>query len=546
MISVTPQTSIVLCTVPWEEDYKNQRTFTNATAQASYFSGLSKKQILGTDFTYQRKDGYLTVAVDIESIRKYNYVYYTNTGYSNKIFYAFITDMQYVSSNSTRLKIETDVFQTWQFDLVYNKCFIEREHVSDDTIGLHTVPEALETGDYICNDISAIGISDTRNNAYCCLTTSYIPTSMSSVTNIHLYNGVYSGTYQLFFDTASYLSEFLTLMDKLSKADAITSLFMVPTAIVNSDVNFQQYAQTEQGETYTWECAVNTEAVDAKEVGTDTITMNSTLNGYTPKNNKLFCAPYNYFYLANNIGGSVAYKYEDFVNNAPEFVTVGAITAGCSIITYPLNYRKYTGQGHLNNYDNGIAYGKLPICSWASDVYVNWLTQNGLSLKVQAGLGTASVMLGGIMMSGAGKSAGIQQAGVAGAGMILGGVSAILNAALQQYEHSFIPPQAEGEVNSGDVCYSSNNTNMLVKKMSIRSEYAQIIDNFFEMFGYKVNMLKIPNITGRTYWNYVKTIDCNVEGDIPNEDLLLIRKMFDNGVTLWHTNDMYDYTKNNH
>ena len=26
--------------------------------------------------------------------------------------------------------------------------FIEREHVSDDTIGIHTVPEGLETGPY--------------------------------------------------------------------------------------------------------------------------------------------------------------------------------------------------------------------------------------------------------------------------------------------------------------------------------------------------------------------------------------------------------------
>ena len=276
MISVTPQTSIVLCTVPWEEDYKNQRTFADATAQATYFSGLSKRQFLGNDFTYQRKDGYITIGVDIESIRNYNYVYYTNTGFSNKIFYAFITDMQFVSSNSTRIKIETDVFQTWQFDLVYNKCFVEREHVTDDTIGKHTVPENVETGEYVCNSVSAVGISDIINNSYCCVTTTYVPPDMATTSNVHLYNGVYSGTYQLFFDDGTDLGEFLYVMDLLAKADAITSLFMVPASVVDvPNLNWDDYYYTDSGSgnMYTWNCAINVESVNAKTIATTNITI---------------------------------------------------------------------------------------------------------------------------------------------------------------------------------------------------------------------------------------------------------------------------------
>ena len=54
------------------------------------------------------------------------------------------------------------------------------------------------------------------------------------------------------------------------------------------------------------------------------------------------------------------------------------------------------------------------------------------------------------------------------------------------------------------------------------------------MYGYKVNMVKVPNITGRANWNYVKTINCDVEGNIPVTDLEVIRAMFNRGVTLWH------------
>ena len=64
--------------------------------------------------------------------------------------------------------------------------------------------------------------------------------------------------------------------------------------------------------------------------------------------------------------------------------------------------------------------------------------------------------------------------------------------------------------------------------------------------GYKVNSLKIPNITGRTNWNYVKTIDCNITGEIPQEDLQELKDMFDNGVTFWHNSATFlDYSQSN-
>ena len=66
------------------------------------------------------------------------------------------------------------------------------------------------------------------------------------------------------------------------------------------------------------------------------------------------------------------------------------------------------------------------------------------------------------------------------------------------------------------------------------------------MFGYKINNVKVPNITGRRNWNYVKTIDCNVDGDIPQTDLNIIKTMFNNGVTLWHNpNNIYNYSLDN-
>jgi hypothetical protein len=66
------------------------------------------------------------------------------------------------------------------------------------------------------------------------------------------------------------------------------------------------------------------------------------------------------------------------------------------------------------------------------------------------------------------------------------------------------------------------------------------------MFGYKVNRVKVPNITGRRNWNYVKTIGCYIDADIPQTDLEQIKEMFDRGITLWHNPATFvDYSQNN-
>lgn len=543
MISIEPQTTVVLCSVPWENDYKNQRLFENATKQAEYFNSLNKQVF--TNFTYQRKDGYIDVGVNIESIRNFNYVYYANTGFTNKIFYAFITDMEYMGENITRLTIETDVFQTWQFDLVYHKCFVEREHVSDDTIGLHTLPENVETGEYICNSVTRIGTSYNLNNCYACISSTYLPPEMisGSVQVQRCYGSIYSGSYYIIINDSSSLNILLSEFDQAGKADAISSIFMVPKEVCRddngTDLVLQTYTSPNFGTTY--QAAIIPNTLKAITIATQNISINSDLDNYTPKNNKLFVYPYNYMQVTNNNGTDVVYRYEDFVST-PTFKTVGVISPGCSIVTYPKNYKKYTDTEDtnysLNNYNYGIPAGKYPICSWNTDTYVNWLTQNSLNLNFTRDMGFLTGALG-VAMAASGMAT------IAGLGMAGGGITAITQANISQYQHSLIPPEQRGS-NVGDVTFSSNNTNILLKKMSVRSEYAKIIDDFFEMFGYKVNSLKVPNINNRPYWNYVKTIDCNFEADIPNDDLLLIRKMFNDGVTLWHTNDMYDYTKNNH
>ena len=89
-INVEPQSSIKLVKCKLEADYKNTFTFSSLSNQTTYFNGLTTKTIGNNNYAYVRKDGAVEVDEPIDTLIQYNYMYYTNTGFSNKRFYCFI------------------------------------------------------------------------------------------------------------------------------------------------------------------------------------------------------------------------------------------------------------------------------------------------------------------------------------------------------------------------------------------------------------------------------------------------------------------------
>lgn len=540
MAVITPQTDVYLLKVPLEIDSVNQLTFSNATAQFNYFNALPKLAV--DDFTYQRKDGTIRYGANFDDLISYNYVMYRNDAYSNKWFYAYIDHMEYLNDNVTAISIKTDVWQTWQFDLNYKRTFVEREHVNDDTRGLHTVPENLELGEYIKNSITGtpqigpstmwygVGISDIVGNL-----TNYPSPNV---------NGLPNGLYYIFTDAVSVLHNIVQMYNIAGKSDAIYSMFVFPKmALYVRQGDTGTYAYQASTWSYTNGTFSTTFDVNVptsnSNVGTlvenRTISVPTTVGmTYTPKNKKLLTFPYCYFNISNNCGTTVTYHYEDF-DGSPNFNLEGIINVGCSTKLYPTNYKNmnhFTGDVQDNPYEYGITGGKYPTISWNSDCYTNWLTQNAINI----GLGAISTGLSSIANFAGGNIVG-------GAGNLLSGIGSTVN---QVYKASLMPDQAKGNTNVGDLNFSKHLNKFTVFELSIKPEYAQIIDDYFSMFGYKVNRVKVPNITGRRNWNYVKTIGCYIEADIPQEDLQEIKNLFDNGVTFWHNPATFaDYSQNN-
>lgn len=77
-------------------------------------------------------------------------------------------------------------------------------------------------------------------------------------------------------------------------------------------------------------------------------------------------------------------------------------------------------------------------------------------------------------------------------------------------------------------------------------EYKQKLEKIWNMRGYATNTIDYPNLRSKVSWNYIQTVKCNIKGtNIDPNDLEKIKRVFDNGITLWHNKNVGDYSQNN-
>ena len=519
---VTPDSKIRLLESPIELDNKNQLTFSNLNTQTTYF--LSLPYLEYDNCTYVRKDNVIRYKtgnnpgdITFEDLLKYNYCMYQNTHYSNKWFYAYITDIKYINDGMSEITIETDVLQSWKFDINYKPSFIEREIIpkSEDIRGANLLPEGLETGEYISQFVSDFPIG----NSHIVMASTINPSSLSSVSG-GIYGNIYSGVSYFIFQDDQSLANAILRMATGGKLDGITSLFYCPDFITN----YVNASFDTNGIAYVPSNSIINPSILV------TLTP-STIDGYTPKNAKLFTYPYVGYVLSNNSGGSMTYHLEDFINsgnNLGEIIVRGTCTPGASVRAIPLNYR--CPSGNQNN-EYGLTLGKFPIASFPGDTYINWLTQESVNI----GLNATSDIVSGFASASQGSMQGVLNSGFS-----------LFNSLAEQRKHSLVPVEARGNLNSGDVTYTLGKLTYTGYLITIKAQFARCIDDYFSMYGYKINRVETPRFESRTNWNYIKTIGLNITGNIPQTDMQKIKDIFDSGITFWHNPSTFmDYSQTN-
>lgn len=530
---------IILCkNIKLDKEHNNVLTYTEQEmVTLCYQNEISH----ASNYSFVKEDkGEIDVSFTYSECLQANYMAFQNPSYNNKWFFAFVDRVEYKSNLSTRIYYTIDQFATWFDYWNPSPCFVLREHTNDDTIGLNTVSEGLDLGEYIIN---LSGSVETRlENCFMCVGVTWLPDNTPFYTENRYYGGVYSGLSYILFKDGTSTGKFIRAIDEIGRnsTSTIVNIFPIPqilTGLTEGENRWVEGASLGNESGITFAILPN---INYQTLRNDiTLSVNNTLNGYTPKNNKLFVYPFNYLMISNNAGINAEFHYEDFINNTPIFSLVGTVTPSCSIWLYPNNYKLNTDGG----YNYGLPVAKYPQGSWNNDNYTNWLTSNGINLFGHRIDAPTSHVIGGSLQALLGGATG-DYAGI-GAGL-----GAMFGAVQESYRASMIPNTVSGQVNSGDITYAYNQMSPCYYKMSIRREMAEKIDDWFTRFGYKTNRIKLPNQTGRENFNFVQignteNIGYSVYG-VPSEAMNYINALYRRGLTLWHNhNNLGNYNVSN-
>lgn len=291
------------------------------------------------------------------------------------------------------------------------------------------------------------------------------------------------------------LDNLLELYVRANKQDSIVSIFVMPSVF------------------YTSETKPVTKELD--------IEIPSKIDGYTPRNKKLLTYPY-CFLTIDCLNDCKNYRYEFSEDKeVMHFAILGNVSPNVEILLCPRQYNGTKNEvegshGTVNVTEELIMTG-FPQCAFSIDSYRAWLAQkaNGaiISGGASLGLGVASALSGNVV-------------GAVGSG--LGLMNTINNAIIEATKGS----TARGS-QGGGALVAFRSKDFYIKRMSITKEYAKMIDDFFDRYGYTVNRLKKPHRHARKNWTYVKTRDCCALGSVPSDDLKKINEIYDKGITFW-------------
>lgn len=515
---IEPRTNIrILKNVPLDNTYDHTIYFGSASAQSSYFMGLTKLSM--TEQTYQRVGiGKSRIAYGADYLYDCNYMMFQNTSYGNKWFYAFIKSVEYVNNNCSEITFEIDVMQTWLFDATPDYCFVEREHSVNDLIGGNIIPETISTGEYVFNNYEAI--ADMSSMAVCIAIV-----DTSGATDGTLYDGIYGSAQLYAYRSTDVESINAKVNEYVQKPDAIIGMYMLPVLLLGGKI------PSDHRLTY-GSLAVKT------NVTIQGVSEGDSLHGYVPKNNKLYTYPYNFYHVDNASGSELTLRYEFFNTHNPTLQIGGTVTQPVSVYCRPANYKGLKGQGDLNPYNTLnteiIQLTNYPLCSWNVDAYQAWVAQNSIPIMMGVGTGATQSALTGAFST---------NPPVAIGASVLGQVS---NIAGQFYQASIAADISKGSLSNGGVNVANKKQQFYGGRCSVSYQYAKMIDDYFTMFGYATKMIKVPNRNSRPHWNYVKTLGCVITGSVPCDDMNKICSIYNNGVTFWKNgNEVGNYSLDN-
>ncbi len=506
----TPLTNVrILKGIPIKSDYKHTLTFSSKQAQADYFIS---KTFHAMENAIPVKSPYLQIKVNknADELQNCNYVMFKNSNYNDKWFYGFITNVEYSSPDMSYLTIQIDDMQSWLFDWEIMPSYVERCHVADDSLYSQTVEEPVSVGYYETTDVTEIYDLGYFVRVF------YTPYNNDSLIDFpetapqsgKLVDNVYSGYQYMDFSengggSFGSFADLNNMLENFAKKNAINNIagiWMIPQ--------------------------LNPTIV----LGT-TVSVKGNFHGYTPKNNKLYNDPYTICTVESTDGQKAEFKPQ-LCNGLLKLTGVTSFIPPITTMLVP----SYDGVDKNLRY--AVAFSSYAMGSFATNAYNSWVGQQTLKLpSTLFSLGLSA--LGGVGSAATGNIA----------GALMSATSIASNAIDFFTQGEVIKQQGDtgvGGVANGNVLMSDKKTGFVIKIKQVNRDNAESIDSFFSTYGYAQHKIMPVNYTTRPNWNYIKTQNIIVKGDIPTKAIEEISSVFNSGITFWHSpSAVGNYSLNN-
>jgi hypothetical protein len=536
--------------VKCDPDYQNTLTWASVTEQFKYFSSLAFykfEKASDNELSYiYYGDGKIRIGLKNTSVFDCNYIMFQNPDFENKWFYAFVTSIEYVNNVTTQINFEIDVMQTWLPTISINKCFVEREHVADDTIGLHTVDEGLPVGDmvvtfnFLMNEL--IDGKSIQDYTIILETSFFILQNGQLSPNLKKIGGTIKSSDVVGFasDDLNAFSTTMGWVNTLGLGDGVIAIYLYPTSLLSATKGLRVLTFPDTGE------SVSVSILEISDVfsevnGIFDIVKYRKLKNYTPNNNKLLTYPYCYASISNCMGNSFEVKYERLSDPTSGIMILYAqpLAVDGSLIAEIFGMNGETEEGFYS-----LACNTSVPLAYSYDNYAEYIALNKNSLKVEQIMQALSPVetVAGSYLSG-GENGGAAKS-------LLSSVSGLVKFAAgynaKMLDMDARPNRMIGSANSSTYALLKGRGCAVFYSYSVLPEYAKIVDNYLSMFGYKVLREKVPETISRKNWNYVKTVGATISGNVPADDSRKICALLDRGITFWHDpSTMLNYSLDN-
>lgn len=508
------------------------------------------------------KDNVIRVNAPFDIVNRLGYGYYTPNG-SQKRFYFFIIDTNYINDNCVEIAISIDWFSTDFRNIEFKNSFVQRIHPINFSDKFPNISEPLLFGEEKFTFESRQDI--TYTNTYVIGVTHDIPTTliegiediMKKVKSNIFYtvhtakelSGRVDGVVYYVLDSIDKCMNVYQNAINFGYSSSITGIWSVPdfmkqntsdyklvlNTFIDVDVETVKVLNSSNGLVPAFQTAVSTQKP-------------TTIDGYTPKYAK--CFSNEYIKPCIQVGDQICfYNYELFADeNNIVFNCLCTNTPNVMLYIVPYNYN---GASNYSNFNNAVSINLSISGSLTADNTtreINNLVSNSIfnGLHTLTGLAGNSLKNYYSVSEDTGVHAGadwwvqainekVSTAIDIGTNVVNGGLNIIQNA-------REIGKSASTIMTSG----SSSPISMLpdteraihVGYVSYRYDDIKRLDQYFSYYGYEIDSFITPYL--RDTYTFIRG-DINFTGDISSVSRNYIKNLFANGLTIWNTQTIYKY-----